>query len=152
MIDDIENTSEFLFYTGHDGSRRIEVIVDGDTVWLNQRNIAEIFNVQTNTITYHIGEIYKSGELQEDGTTRKIRVVQKERDVSREVDFYNLDTRASRLRNPRPRRKRSDESGSSTTGLCGVFKPTATSSPFRAVYGPKDSIPAGELRVAAFFK
>lgn len=93
MIDDIDNTSEFLFYTGHDGSRRIEVIVDGDTVWLNQRNIAEIFNVQTNTITYHIGEIYKSGELQEDGTTRKIRVVQKEgnREVSRDIDFYNLD-------------------------------------------------------------
>lgn len=55
--------------------------------------MSELFGVESNTITYHLKEIYKSAELQEDATARKIRVVQKEgnRDVSRDLDFYNLD-------------------------------------------------------------
>jgi hypothetical protein len=55
--------------------------------------MAELFGVESNTITYHLKEIYKTGELEETATTRKIRVVQKEgsRDVSRDLDFYNLD-------------------------------------------------------------
>lgn len=56
--------------------------------------MAELFGVESNTITYHLKEIFQSGELDAISTTRKIRVVQKEgsREVSREVDFYNLDT------------------------------------------------------------
>jgi len=52
-----------------------------------------LFGVETHTITYHLKEIYQSGELQTDSTTRKIRVVQKEgkRDIFRTLDFYNLD-------------------------------------------------------------
>ena len=55
--------------------------------------MAELFGVESNTITYHLKEIYKTGELEEKATTRKIRVVQKEgnRDVNRDLDFYNLD-------------------------------------------------------------
>lgn len=55
--------------------------------------MAELFGVESHTITYHLKEIYQSGELQTDSTTRKIRVVQTEgnREVSRELDFYNLD-------------------------------------------------------------
>lgn len=55
--------------------------------------MAELFGVESNTITYHLKEIFKTGELDEHATTRKIRVVQKEgnRDVSRDLDFYNLD-------------------------------------------------------------
>ena len=55
--------------------------------------MSEIFDVEENTITYHIGNIYAEGELAKSSTTRKIRVVRKEgtRDVSRELDFYNLD-------------------------------------------------------------
>lgn len=55
--------------------------------------MSELLGVESNTITYHLKEIYKSGELHEDSTTRKIRVVQKEgnRDVNRGLDFYNLD-------------------------------------------------------------
>lgn len=55
--------------------------------------MAELFGVESHTITYHLKEIYKAGELEESATTRKIRVVQKEgsRDVSRDLDFYNLD-------------------------------------------------------------
>jgi hypothetical protein len=56
--------------------------------------MGELFAVESHTTTYHLKEIYKSCELQEDSTTRKIRVVQKEgnRDVNRILDFYNLDT------------------------------------------------------------
>ena len=52
-----------------------------------------LFGVESHTITYHLKEIYKSAELEESATTRKIRVVQKEgeREVKRNVDFYNLD-------------------------------------------------------------
>ena len=55
--------------------------------------MSELFGVESNTITYHLKEIYKSAELQEDAATPKIRVVQKEgnRDVTRDLDFYNLD-------------------------------------------------------------
>ena len=52
-----------------------------------------MFNIESNTITYHLKEIFKSQEVSEICTTRKIRVVQKEgnREVNREIDFYNLE-------------------------------------------------------------
>ena len=55
--------------------------------------MAELFGVESHTINYHLKEIYQSGELQDVSTTRKIRVVGREgqREVSRELDFYNLD-------------------------------------------------------------
>jgi hypothetical protein len=55
--------------------------------------MAELFDVEEHTITYHIREIYKSGELEENPTTRKIRVVRTEgnRQVNREILFFNLD-------------------------------------------------------------
>lgn len=64
-----------------------------ETFWLSQKKMAELFGVESHTITYHLKEIYSTKELTESSTTRKIRVVQKEgsRNVSREIDFYNLD-------------------------------------------------------------
>ncbi len=55
--------------------------------------MAELFDVEVNTINYHLKEIYKSGEIQEERTIRKFRIVQTEgnREVNREIDFYNLD-------------------------------------------------------------
>ena len=55
--------------------------------------MAKLFDVESNTIAYHLQEIFKSEELQEDSTTRKFRVVQNEngRNVSRNLQFYNLD-------------------------------------------------------------
>lgn len=60
---------------------------------MSQRMMGLLFDVESNTITYHLGEIYKSGELEQISTTRKIRVVQQEgtRNVNREIDHYNLD-------------------------------------------------------------
>lgn len=72
---------------------KLEVRLEGETVWLTQAQMAELFDVKENTITYHIKEIYNTEELEIDSTTRKIRVVRKEgnRNVNRNIDFYNLD-------------------------------------------------------------
>ena len=71
----------------------VEVIYQDGTLWMSQRMMGLLFDVESNTITYHLGEIYKSGELEQISTTRKIRVVQQEgtRNVHREIDHYNLD-------------------------------------------------------------
>ncbi|MDL1879301.1 virulence RhuM family protein [Cytophagia bacterium CHB2] len=82
-----------ILYTTPDGAAKVEVFFQEETFWLSQRRMAELFEVEVNTINYHLKEIYASGELQEPATIRKIRIVQNEggRSVSREVDFYNLD-------------------------------------------------------------
>jgi len=85
--------SNFLLYTGNDGKVNVEVFLKDETVWLSQKALGQLFGVESNTITYHLKEIYKSGELEEKATTRKIRAVQTEgkRQVTRNIDFYNLD-------------------------------------------------------------
>lgn len=85
--------SDIIFYNTPTGDVKIEVIFNDETFWLTQKRMAELFGVESHTITYHLKEIYKTGELEETATARKIRVVQKEgnRDVSRDLDFYNLD-------------------------------------------------------------
>ncbi|MBU6323893.1 MAG: virulence RhuM family protein [Bacteroidetes bacterium] len=85
--------NDIIFYNTPTGDVKIEVIFNDETFWLTQKRMAELFGVESHTITYHLKEIYKTGELEESATARKIRVVQKEgtRDVSRDLDFYNLD-------------------------------------------------------------
>lgn len=85
--------NDILLYATPDGTVRVEVLYEEETFWLSQKKMGELFGVESHTITYHLKEIYKSGELEEMSTTRKIRVVQKEgsREVTREIDFYNLD-------------------------------------------------------------
>jgi len=85
--------SEILLYTTPNGGVRVEVFYQTETFWLSQRRMAELFGVEVPTINYHCKEIFASKELEEEGTIRKIRIVQKEgeRDVAREVDFYSLD-------------------------------------------------------------
>ncbi|MCX6319753.1 MAG: virulence RhuM family protein [Bacteroidetes bacterium] len=88
-----QQQNDIIFYNTPAGGVKIEVIFNDETFWLTQKRMAELFGVESNTITYHLKEIYKTGELEETATARKIRVVQKEgnRDVSRELDFYSLD-------------------------------------------------------------
>jgi hypothetical protein len=85
--------NDIIFYSTPTGDVKIEVIFNDETFWLTQKRMAELFGVESHTITYHLKEIFKTGELDEMATARKIRVVQKEgnRDVSRDLDFYNLD-------------------------------------------------------------
>lgn len=87
------STAEFLIFTAQASENTIEVMVEDETVWLTQKMLASLFEVEVNTINYHLKEIYKSAELQETATIRIFRIVQTEgkREVSREVEFYNLD-------------------------------------------------------------
>ena len=72
---------------------QLEVQVMDETVWLTQQQMAQLFGVAENNITYHIRGIYKTQELEPTATAQKIRVVRQEgnRTVARSIDFYNLD-------------------------------------------------------------
>ena len=85
--------SELILYQTSEGSVRIEILYEGETFWLEQKKIAELFGVDLRTVSYHLGEIYDSGELQREGTLQKIWRVRTEgsRKVRREIEFYNLD-------------------------------------------------------------
>ncbi len=72
------NQTDFLLYTTADGKVKVEVFVNDETVWLNQKTMGQLFGVESHTITYHLKEIFKTGELDEEATTRKIRAVQNE--------------------------------------------------------------------------
>lgn len=85
--------SNIILYTTDGGSVSVQVQYEDGTFWLTQKRMAELFGVEVNTINYHLKEIFKSSELQESSTIRKIRIVQTEgnRNVERELDFYHLD-------------------------------------------------------------
>lgn len=83
----------FLLYHIEDEEVSVNVIVQDETIWLTQKAMGELFQVESHTINYHLREIYKINELSEVATTRKFRVVQQEgkRKVERELRYYNLD-------------------------------------------------------------
>lgn len=85
--------SEIILYSTPQGDIKVEVFLQDETVWLTQRAMAELFGVVKSTVSEHLANIYKSGELEKNATVRKIRTVQKEagREVSRELEYYNLD-------------------------------------------------------------
>lgn len=89
----MQNNSQIIIYRTEKGETKIDVRFDGDTVWLTQKMMAELFGVDVRTISEHINNIFKSVELEKESTVRKIRIVQKEgeRTISREIDFYSLD-------------------------------------------------------------
>lgn len=84
---------EFLMYKSAQEEISVNALIKDETIWLTQKAMGELFGVESHTINYHLKEIYKTGELQAEATTRKIRAVQQEgnRKVERELQFYNLD-------------------------------------------------------------
>jgi hypothetical protein len=89
----VPNGSDFLFYCTEDGRTKVEVRLQDETVWMSQRLMADLFQKDTRTINEHIRNLYEEGEIDELATIRKFRIVQIEgsREVTREVEFYNLD-------------------------------------------------------------
>ena len=87
------STAEFLTFVAEGKEDGIQVVYQDETIWVTQAAMAELFDVKVPTINYHLSQIFKDGELQEERTIRKIRIVQHEgtRDVEREPMFYNLD-------------------------------------------------------------
>jgi Virulence protein len=87
------STAEFLIFTSQSGEQSIEARYEDETIWLSQKLMAQLFDVDVRTVNEHLKNIYKSDELQEDATIRNFRIVQTEgsRQVNRNIDFYNLD-------------------------------------------------------------
>ncbi|MFA5296653.1 MAG: virulence RhuM family protein [Lutibacter sp.] len=92
-MDNLENQTNFLFYTTDDGTTNVQVILGEDTVWVSQIGMADIFETTKQNISYHLNNIYKEGELNKFATVKEILTVQQEgtRDVQRNIEFYNLD-------------------------------------------------------------
>src|SRR5690606_23924110 len=88
-----DELSEFILYTAPSGEVRIEIYVQNETVWLTQQKIADLFGVSKSTISEHLSNVFESGELEREATVRKFRTVQieGEREVARNLDYYNLD-------------------------------------------------------------
>jgi hypothetical protein len=88
-----KNEGQIILYQTDDGKVSVDVRFEDETFWVTQKVMGELFNVESNTITYHLQEIFKTEELEESATTRKIRAVRKEgsRNVERELQYYNLD-------------------------------------------------------------
>lgn len=80
-------------YTDSNGAVKLDVFIEDETIWLSQKLMAELFEVDVRTISEHIQNIYKTQELDEISTVRNFRIVQKEgtREVNREIAYYNLD-------------------------------------------------------------
>lgn len=90
LPDDSHNKSEIILYQTEDGKSRIEVKLHGETVWLSQKLMAELFRKSIPTINEHIKNIFKEGELQEDTVIRKFRITADD-GKSYLTNFFNLD-------------------------------------------------------------
>ena len=88
---DVNN--QIIIYQSEDGETRIEVKFTGETVWLSQQQMAELYQTTRPNIVQHIRNIYADGELNEHATCKNFLQVRQEgaRQVTREIPFYNLD-------------------------------------------------------------
>ncbi len=90
----LEDLRDLIIYQSQNNENvSVEVLYNEEDFWLTQKSMSKLFNVAENNITYHLQNIFKTGELKENSTAQKIRVVQNEgnRKVSRELTFYSLD-------------------------------------------------------------
>jgi hypothetical protein len=85
--------SEIIIYQTEDGLTKIQTRLENEMVWLTQAQMAELFGKVKSTISEHVKNVFIEGELELEATVRKFRTVQTEgnREVERELDYYNLD-------------------------------------------------------------
>lgn len=88
-----EKNNQIIIYNSEDGQAKLEVKLENDTVWLSQKQMAELFDCTPENVIIHLQNVYNCGELSENATTKESLVVQKEgnRTVSRPVKIFNLD-------------------------------------------------------------
>jgi hypothetical protein len=94
LADDLTpKKDQILLYTTEDSDVKIDVFFQDETVWLTQKMMSELFDVDVRTVNEHLQNVYQEGELAKNATIRKFRIVQKEgnREVTRKINFYNLD-------------------------------------------------------------
>ena len=70
----MQEINQFVLYSTKNGNVKLEILLEEETLWLSQKMMTELFEVEINTINYHIKEIFKSGELEEDSVIRKFRI------------------------------------------------------------------------------
>ncbi len=89
----IMEENKIIIYTATDGHTKIDVKLEDETLWLTQAQMCELYQTSRTNVVEHIKHIYEDGELEENATCRKFRQVRVEgnRQVSREIPFYNLD-------------------------------------------------------------
>lgn len=87
------STGQLLVYQTDDGQVKLDVRLEGETVWLTQQLMAELFQTSVPNISMHVRNIFEEGELTPEATVKKFLTVRREgrRDVRRELEFYNLD-------------------------------------------------------------
>ena len=88
-----KETKNVILYSSSDGALKLEVPIDGETVWLSQKQMAELFGCSIDNVSLHLKNVFAEGELIERATTEESSIVQKEgsRAVSRPMTLYNLD-------------------------------------------------------------
>ena len=93
MSNELNESGRILIYQNEKGDTKIDVYFSEDTIWMTQKSMCELYQVAKSSISEHIRHIYDDGELSPESTVRKFRTVQTEgiRDVSRELEHYNLD-------------------------------------------------------------
>ena len=87
------DSRNFIIYQGPSGAVAVSAYIKDETIWLTQKEMAELFGCSSDNISQHLKKIFEDGELEYEATTEKFSVVQKEgsREVRRMVVFYNLD-------------------------------------------------------------
>jgi len=85
-----DKNNQIIIYNAEDGQTKIEVRMQDDTVWLSQAQMADLFQKDRKTITEHIGNVFKEGELVENSVCRKSQHTAKDGKLYN-VNFYNLD-------------------------------------------------------------
>ena len=87
----IENLKELIIYQSKNNDNvSVEVLYDDEDFWLTQKSMSKLFNVEVNTINYHLKEVFKSGELTEESVIRKIRITAND-GKKYNTNFYSLD-------------------------------------------------------------
>lgn len=86
----MDNHGEILLYQSADGRLKIDVRLEGETVWLTQAQLATLLGKSRNTITEHIGNVFAEGELSELSVCRKFRHTADD-GKNYEANYYNLD-------------------------------------------------------------
>lgn len=90
MSEKLPQESEFLLYTTPQGDVRLQVLVQDETIWLTQKALAELFKVSKQTISYHLGNIFNDGELQQNSVVKEILTTASD-GKNYNTAFYNLD-------------------------------------------------------------
>ncbi len=92
-MSEMENASSFLFYASESGNINVQVILDEDTVWMNEKGISEVFNTSRQNINYHINNIFIEGELAKSSVCKEILHTRKlgNNTFQQSTTYFNLD-------------------------------------------------------------